>query len=114
MATNLGDLLAAAGFTASAPEEAPAAETPDAPRETEPGFAAKVIVRTTRKGRGGRTVTLVQGVTEGHQELAGLLKRALGAGVRVEGDEVVVQGDQADRVIQWLQARPGMGRVQRG
>lgn len=114
MGTNLGDLLAAAGLEASAAAaEAPDAPT-DAPSAVEPRFATKVVVRRTRKGRGGRTVTLVQGVEAGHAEVAGLLKRKLGTGARVEGDDVVVQGDQVERVTAWLEARSDVATVRQG
>jgi translation initiation factor 1 len=111
MGTNLGDLLSAAGLKASE-----GAEQPEAPAEAAepegPSYAPKVVVRRTKKGRGGRTVTLVQGVTAGHELVAGTLKKELGTGARVEGDEVVVQGDQVERVARWLQSQ-GVKKVVR-
>ncbi len=38
------------------------------------------------------------------------LKRTLGCGGAVEGDAIVVQGDQRERVRKWLEAK-GVGKV---
>jgi translation initiation factor 1 len=112
MAGNLGDLLKAAGLRASEAAEVPPAPTaPVAAEETR--FAAKVVVRHTRKGRGGRTVTTVAGVEAGREAIAAALKRAMGTGARVEGDEIVVQGELVERVAAWLEAQ-GARRVVRG
>ncbi len=88
------------------PEEAPAA---DGAR-----FLAKVVVRRERKGRGGKTVTRVSGVTEPHREPVALaLKRALGCAASVEGEDVILGGDLVDRAAEWI-AGEGARRVVRG
>lgn len=74
-----------------------------------PAFAGKLVVRKERKGHGGKTVTVVQGLPDDDALLAEL-KRALGTGARREGDDVVVQGDVCERVRDWLVAR-GAKRV---
>jgi translation initiation factor 1 len=69
-----------------------------------------------RKGRGGRTVTVVEqlGLREPALEaLCGELKRALGCGGAVEGEAIAVQGDVRDRVAAWLADR-GVRKVIRG
>ena len=106
MGTNLGDLLKARGFEASGngPEPEPVDEGAL--------FAPKVVVRVTRKGRGGKTVTVIQGVLRDHASTAKTLKKTLGTGARVEGEEIVVQGDQRDRVADWLEAQ-GVKKVVR-
>lgn len=109
MATNLGDLLRAKGFDSSG-DEAPEPEPTAAPGAR---FAPKVVVRATRKGRGGKTVTTVQGLTGDLKAEAKALKKTLGTGARVEDDLVVVQGDQCDRVVAWLE-REGAKKVVRG
>lgn len=77
-------------------------------------FAAKVVVRMQRKGHGGKTVTVVDGVlAAARDEVCSALKRALGCGARVEGDSVVVQGDMVERAASWLEAR-GAAKVVRG
>jgi len=66
-----------------------------------------------RKGRGGKTVTVIaqlQLEQAGLEQVAGDLRRALGCGARVEGAEVVVQGDVRDRARAWLTER-GVQRV---
>jgi translation initiation factor 1 len=77
---------------------------------------ARAVVRLERKGRGGKEATLVEKLELAPAELARWadeLKRSLGCGGGVEGDAVVVQGDQRDRVVRWLVAR-GVRKVVRG
>jgi translation initiation factor 1 len=69
-------------------------------------FAEKVIVARSKKGRGGKTVTLVTGVlAKARDGLASDLRKALGCGATVDGEEIVVQGDQVPRVRTFLEAR---------
>lgn len=103
MATNLGDLLRAKGFAATPGK--PDAPAPTTPTAAEPAFAAKVVVRRSKKGRGGKTVTEVQGITAGAEAVAKGWKKMLGVGARVEDDLVVVQGDQRDRIAKWLEGQ---------
>jgi translation initiation factor 1 len=109
----LGALFAAKGFVASTPSEPSA----DAPSSTDtPGWSevGKVIVRRTRKGRGGKTVTLVEGLPAAFLAQASKeLGRGLGVGARVEEEAVVVQGDQCERLQAWL-VDAGVTRVVRG
>lgn len=110
----LGDLLRAAGMTASpSVEEEPAAGP--SPDDTGP-IPTRLVVRRERKGHGGRTVVRVEGFTEGCAQLdpwAKALRVAMGAGARVDGPTLVVQGDLADRVDAWLRAQ-GVATVVRG
>ena len=58
-----------------------------------------------RKGRGGKTVTLLSQITgtpEGLKTLAKQLGRALGTGARTEGSEIILQGDVRERALSWL------------
>lgn len=113
---SLGDLLKARGLAAS---EA-ASDTPaPAPAHTPPVVSAdldslpKVVLRVQRKGHGGKTVTRVEGLDLPDAVLhdrCKQLKKSLGTGVRVDGDALVVQGDQLDRVRAWLTAQ-GVRRV---
>jgi translation initiation factor 1 len=76
----------------------------------------KLTVRFEAKGHGGKTVTRISGLTEdpqGLNELARELKKAMGAGARVEEDDVLVQGKLVERVAEWLTKR-GHGQVIRG
>jgi translation initiation factor 1 len=66
---------------------------------------AAVVVRMERAGRGGKTVTLVEGVRANPEGLAALLKTLktrLGAGGVVEKGALVLQGDQRDRLCALL------------
>jgi translation initiation factor 1 len=95
--TTLGALLKARGFTPSEPAPAPAA----------PDLAGKIVLRRERKGRGGKTVTIVSGVTlppPALDTLARDLRKALGTGAAVEGRDIVVHGDQTERLHAWLLA----------
>ena len=67
----------------------------------------RVIVRRERKGHGGKAVTIAEGIQLDASKLSALAKdaaRALGAGARVEDRALVVQGDQAERLVAWLRA----------
>jgi len=92
------------------PEPEPA-EAPPAPEGRT--FAPKVVVRRETKGRGGKTVTRVSGIEAAHREaLAGRMKKALGCGAVVEGEDVVLLGSLVDRAADWLEAA-GAKRVVR-
>ena len=74
---------------------------------------ARAVVRMERKGRAGKEVTVVEqlGLDAGAlQAWLGDLKRALGCGGRVDGDALVLQGDQRARLEGLLRAR-GVRRV---
>lgn len=91
-----------------APVEAPVEEAPASPR-----FPGKLVVRREKKGRGGKTVTRIQGLPASEREaIASQLKRALGCGATVEGDDVVLLGALVDRAADWLEAE-GARRVSR-
>ena len=60
------------------------------------------------KQRGGKTVTLVTGFVgkdEDLQDLGRQLKAFCGTGGAAKDGEVIVQGDQRDKVLQWLQKK---------
>jgi translation initiation factor 1 len=64
---------------------------------------AKIVakLRMEKKGRGGKTVTVVYDLPNNAaflKELASELKRACGTGGAVVGDTVEIQGDLRDRV----------------
>jgi translation initiation factor 1 len=61
-----------------------------------------------RKGRGGKTVTLIAGVRGSRSALEALaseLKRACGTGGTLRGDLIEIQGDVRDRVRGELERR---------
>lgn len=116
MSTSLRDLLSKAGLSESEPAPEPAPGSADAasaaavPPFT---FAPKVIVRLSRKGRGGKIATTIEGIADGAKAALKDLKRELGTGGHVDGELVVIGGDQVDRVCAWLDAH-GARKVVRG
>ena len=66
----------------------------------------KLKVRLDKKHRGGKTVSLVEGFIgrdEDLQELGRQLKNHCGTGGSAKDGEIIIQGDQRDKIIQWLQ-----------
>jgi translation initiation factor 1 len=85
-------------------EEPTAAIAPEA-------LAGKLVIQRERKGRGGKTVTLVRGVTLQGDALAAFareLRQALGTGGSVEDGAIVLAGDQCARAEAWLRQRGAM------
>ncbi len=79
-------------------EDLPAGETP-APR------LQKLRVRLDTKQRAGKAVTLVEGFvgrTGDLEDLGKRLKTFCGTGGSVKDGMVIVQGDQRDKILQWL------------
>jgi translation initiation factor 1 len=65
-----------------------------------------VRLHRDRKGRGGKTVTVITGLPVGQLEtLVRELKRLCGTGGTVRGDTLEIQGDHRDRLLPALQAR---------
>jgi translation initiation factor 1 len=72
-----------------------------------PGDGIARVSRET-KGRGGKAVTLVRGLALDADALAVLGKRlrsACGAGGTLKDGVLEVQGDHAERVVEWLKAQ---------
>ena len=66
------------------------------------------VLRVEKKGRGGKTVTVVAGLPRNQAFLAGLaaeLKRACGTGGTATEDTVEVQGDHRERLRPLLAAK---------
>lgn len=71
-----------------------------------PARSHKVVVRREKKGRGGKTVTVLEGIDKSAlDDVAAELKRALGCGASVEGATIVLAGEQEERVKALLEAR---------
>lgn len=89
--------------------ESSPAKTPPSPETF-----ARAVVRKERKGHGGKTATVVEGVPEALREKhCAAMKRSFGCGARVEGELIVLQGELADRAATWL-SENGARKVVRG
>jgi translation initiation factor 1 len=63
-------------------------------------------IKLDTKHRGGKAVTLVEGFIGNEddlQELGKKLKTFCGTGGSAKDGQIIVQGDQRDKVLQWLQ-----------
>jgi translation initiation factor 1 (eIF-1/SUI1) len=105
---DLGALLAAKGLVRTAGTHDAPAPAP-APRDAvDVAASPKIVLRIERKGHGGKTTTIVEGIVGSDKaldEFARDLKRGLGVGVSVDEARLVVQGDQRDRLKAFLEAR---------
>ncbi len=77
----------------------------NAPTETLLPAAQKLKIKLETKHRGGKAVTLVGGFLgkeEDADTLGKALKNVCGTGGSVKDGEIIVQGDQREKVLQWL------------
>ena len=107
LGSSLGAALKAQGFNESAqPGPLPTEKTPPGATPTSAlPKVKKVVLSRERKGRGGKTVTVVSGFGQQSaplKPLARTLGKALGTGVKVEGETLIVQGDQIVRLKEWF------------
>ena len=75
--------------------------------ETLPKNQQKLRVSMEKKGRGGKTVTLIKGFIGSEDELqvlVKLLKTKCGIGGSVKDEEIIIQGDFKQRIIDLLKA----------
>lgn len=92
------------------PEPEPAPKQEKAPPNLAAPFPMRqqnnpVRVHLERKGRGGKTVSVIKGVMSpphGKQALVKLLKNKLGTGGAVKEDDVEIQGDHRDKIVDLL------------
>lgn len=120
LAGGLGALLVAQGLTASpdtAEREPAERHSSPSPSEDVVARAQRWIVRISKKGRGGREATLLsaRGLPEKEDlsPLARRLRKQMGCGASLEGQDVLVQGDQRERLEHWL-IKQGARKVTQG
>ena len=74
-------------------------------QETLPPAKQLLRIRLDTKHRAGKAVTLITGfigTNEDAEKLGKQLKNFCGTGGSVKDAEMIVQGDQRDKVLQWL------------
>lgn len=83
-------------------DDTAAAVSSDKPVQTAP-----LIISIERKGRAGKTATIVHGFTIGDEDVARVaasLKKSLGTGGSSRGGEILIQGDRREDVRRALAA----------
>ena len=73
--------------------------------DTLPAAEQKLKIRLEKKHRAGKTVTLVEGFVGMEQDLEELgkkIKTFCGTGGSAKDSEIILQGDQRDKVLQWF------------
>ena len=66
----------------------------------------KIVLQREKKGRKGKTVTLIRGLEQQEeqlQQLARQLSKALGCGSSIEEGQILLQGDLTTRIQEWLE-----------
>ncbi len=70
-----------------------------------PAEAQKIRIRLETKHRAGKAVTLLEGFSGTNaekEEIGKKIKSFCGTGGSVKDGEIIIQGDQRDKVLQWL------------
>jgi len=83
-------------------------EEESTPQESRTPKQQKLKVRLDTRQRAGKAVTLVEGFIGPDEELDNLgrqLKTHCGTGGSVKDGEILIQGDQRDKITQWLIAK---------
>ncbi|MEW6584941.1 MAG: translation initiation factor [Nitrospirota bacterium] len=79
---------------------------PEDQKTTSPAGEQRVYIRLERKGRGGKSVTLIEGLQIAAADKEALLKQLktkLGTGGDLKNDVLEIQGDHRDLIVQLLQ-----------
>jgi translation initiation factor 1 len=74
-------------------------------QDTLPAIEQKLRIRLDTKHRAGKAVTMIKGFIGKPNDLEDLgkkLKTFCGTGGSAKDGEIIIQGDQRDKVLQWL------------
>ncbi len=100
MATDWKDTLAALGASGTLPEGTEISLTENAPSNL-----PTLRILLDRKGRKGKTATIIEGFTQSDDEVANIaksLKQKIGTGGSSRGGEILLQGDWFKRASELL------------
>ena len=103
----LGSVLKDAGLSTSLEKVEPPEEEPSEPDNSVSFDHKNIAIRKERKGRSGKTVTVIEGLHLADSDLNRLarkMRKSLGCGSYVEAECIILQGDQVERARTWLQA----------
>ena len=87
--------------------DTPAIDVPDVDDSTEERQTSRLDIVLERKGRAGKTATIITGFTvsdDAVADIAAQLKRSLGTGGSARGGEILIQGDRRKDVLARLTA----------
>ena len=115
---SLGDLLRSRGVEVADRAPAPVPPPPAVKKSDtlQLAGAGKIVVRRERKGHGGKTVTVIEGLAlagKALETIARELRKTLGCGSWVDDRRIILQGDVARGAEAWLRAR-GATRIVQG
>jgi translation initiation factor 1 len=113
----LSEALRARGLEVREEAPPPAPAAPAAPSGgTDLSRCARAVVRRERKGHGGKTVTVIEGLalsSRNFEAVAREMRKSFGCGSWEDDGRIVLQGDRAAAAETWLRQR-GVARVVRG
>lgn len=115
------DQEAAPSESAKAPKQTKQTKQNQAPKKKLPKVAvsaedaknwgSKLVLSREKKGRGGKTVTRITGLPKARLEIvAKKMKKSLGCGASVDGNDVLLHGTLTERGAEWLRGQ-GAKRV---
>ncbi len=83
------------------------AEVTTTPQTTQSGKRGEVILRRETAHRGGKTVIIVQGLAsleseDSMNDMAARLKKRCGCGGTIKDGEIIIQGEKAPEVAEFL------------
>ncbi|MDE6853528.1 MAG: translation initiation factor [Muribaculaceae bacterium] len=111
----LDSLAALRGTMGDVPADETSSDNCDNPPvKSEQNRCPRLDIILERKGRAGKSATIVSGFTlsdEAVSDLASRMKRALGTGGSARGGEILVQGDRRKDVLEFLTSNGYKARI---